>query len=488
MSLDFYVGEVQAQTSAATKLAEEYRQFSGQLKDSVNAFFTAPLTGKAYDSAKLYFSTVYPPLANAFILTCEAFIEAHKKLPDEFKAQVASIDVIEDQLKAQISTGQELVQRIADLMEQQKTENLGLEKRYLNACDTVQRLQEKLANLYAFNAYSAGIFSEYEANLALLTAGLAEVEKNTAWNSNSGAFELSKINLNWIQPINTAWEKRQKKIDEKVAKNKLENQEVTFKFDAFGNVIGVYIDGEFDSKATLAVTEAIATNNWEIIKQLGVGIADSIYQNFGLEAIMGERTLDLEAVGTVPYNVGNLAGNLASLVGAGAEFIGGGMWALGSGFASAITAPISGGASLALEPAAVAVTAGIWTHAGSVVVNAFTNRPSRKPFNEQEAREAGKKYKMSDEYFEKHIVKNHGSSATEKYKSKFNNDADIRSLIDETLKDKSSSVKPNTGGRNGYIFEKEYGYPIGKDQFGNPVSKVKVVISPDGLVITAYPY
>jgi len=154
-------------------------------------------------------------LANAFILTCEAFIEAHKKLPDEFKAQVASIDVIEDQLKAQISTGQELVQRIADLMEQQKTENLGLEKRYLNACDTVQRLQEKLANLYAFNAYSAGIFSEYEANLALLTAGLAEVEKNTAWNSNSGAFELSKINLNWIQPINTAWEKRQKKIDEK---------------------------------------------------------------------------------------------------------------------------------------------------------------------------------------------------------------------------------------------------------------------------------
>ncbi|MGK0552788.1 hypothetical protein ACSFB8_12025 [Enterococcus faecalis] len=52
MSLDFYVGEVQAQTSAATKLAAEYSQFSGQLKDSVNAFFTAPLTGKAYDSAK----------------------------------------------------------------------------------------------------------------------------------------------------------------------------------------------------------------------------------------------------------------------------------------------------------------------------------------------------------------------------------------------------------------------------------------------------
>lgn len=29
---------------------------------------------------------------------------------------------------------------------------------------------------------------------------------------------------------------------------------------------------------------------------------------------------------------------------------------------------------------------------------------------------------------------------------------------------------------------------IGKDQFGNQVSKVKVVINPDGLVITAYPY
>jgi len=235
------------------------------------------------------------------------------------------------------------------------------------------------------------------------------------------------------------------------------------------------------------VTEAIATNNWEIIKQLGVGIADSIYQNFGLEAIMGERTLDLEAVGTVPYNVGNLAGNLASLVGAGAEFIGGGMWALGSGFASAITAPISGGASLALEPAAVAVTAGIWTHAGSVVVNAFTNRPSRKPFNEQEAREAGKKYKMSDEYFEKHIVKNHGSKSTKTGKSKFSEGFDIKKGIKETLIDQKSTVTKNTNNRPGYIFTKDYGYPIGVNEFGQSVTKLKVVIGENGVVITAFP-
>jgi hypothetical protein len=488
MSLDFYVGEVQAQTNAATLLAQEYSQFSGQLKDSVNAFFTAPLSGKAYESAKQYFSTVYPPLANAFVLACEAFIDAHKKLPEEFQAQVDTADVIEDRLKAQIAEGQELVQRITTLIDKQKTEDFGVENRYMNACNTVQHLQEKLANLYAFNAYSAGIFSEYEACLANLEAGLAEVEKGSAWNTTSGTFELKNMNLEWIKPINTAWEERQRKIDEKVARNRVENQDVTFKFDEFGNVIGVYIDGEFSTEATMAVTQAIATNNWDIVKKLGVGIADSIYQNFGLEAIMGERTLDPEAVGTTPYNWGNLLGNLTSLIGAGAEFIGGGMWGLGSGFASVITAPISGGASLALEPAAAAVTAGIWTHAGSVVVNAFTNRPSyKKTFNEQEARAAGKKYKMSDEYFENHIVGNHGSKSTKTGKSKFSEGFDIKKGIKETLTDKKATVTANTDSRAGYIFTKEYGYPIGTNKYGQPVTKLKVVIGENGVVITAFP-
>jgi hypothetical protein len=490
MSLDFYVGEVQAQTNAATLLAQEYSQFSGQLKDSVNAFFTAPLSGKAYESAKQYFSTVYPPLANAFVLACEAFIDAHKKLPEEFQAQVDTADVIEDRLKAQIAEGQELVQRITTLIDKQKTEDFGLEKRYMNACNTVQHLQEKLANLYAFNACSAGIFSEYEVCLANLEAGLAEVEKGSAWNATSGTFELKNMNLEWIKPINAAWQERQRKIDEKVAKNKIENQDVTFKFDEFGNVVGVYIDGEFSTEATMAVTQAIATNNWDIVKKLGVGIADSIYQNFGLEAIMGERTLDPDAVGTVPYNVGNLAGNLASLVGAAAEFIGGGMWSIGNGVASFVTAPFSGGSSLILAPAAAVVTAGVWTHAGSVVVNAFTNRPSSKPFNEQEARAAGKKYKMSDEYFEEHIKKRHGGGknvpSEYKTRSQFKENFDIKDAIHETLNSKESVVKPNTDGRPGYIFIKDYGYPIGSSN-GRAVNKLKVIIGENGFVISAYP-
>lgn len=60
MGIDFYVDEVNAQSAAAKQMANEYIQFCGMLTDSVNAFMSAPLSSKTYDSAKLYFSVVYP--------------------------------------------------------------------------------------------------------------------------------------------------------------------------------------------------------------------------------------------------------------------------------------------------------------------------------------------------------------------------------------------------------------------------------------------
>jgi hypothetical protein len=210
MSFDFYIWEIQRQTDAAIQMANEYQQFSHMLKTSINTFFNTPLSGKAYDSAKIYFSTVYPPLANAFVLACEAFIEAHKRLPKEFQAYVATTDVIEEQLKAQISQGQALLQKTSTLIDQRHTDNFGLEKRYMNISICIQKLQAKLTRLYEFNAYSAGLFSEYERMSAYLEAGLAEVENGTAFNVDKGIFELSNMNLEWISPIHAAWKERKK--------------------------------------------------------------------------------------------------------------------------------------------------------------------------------------------------------------------------------------------------------------------------------------
>lgn len=58
----------------------------------------------------------------------------------------------------------------------------------------------------------------------------------------------------------------------------------------------------------------------------------------------------------------------------------------------------------------------------------------------------------------------HGPNSTFHKKSHFDNDFDIRKGIDETLKSDKSIVKPNTSGRDGYIFEQTFTSPIGKMQ------------------------
>lgn len=94
---------------------------------------------------------------------------------------------------------------------------------------------------------------------------------------------------------------------------------------------------------------------------------------------------------------------------------------------------------------------------------------------------------MSENTFKNHIIDRHGSSSTYKNKSRFNKNFDIKSGINSTLKGNSSIVKPNTGGRNGYIFEKTFKNPIGTNSKGKPVNTLKVVIDSKGNVITAFP-
>ncbi|WP_170922918.1 hypothetical protein A5821_000097 [Enterococcus sp. 7F3_DIV0205] len=209
MAIDFYVGEVKSQSAAAKQMANEYIQFCGTLKDSVNAFMNAPLSSKTYDSAKLYFSAVYPSLASGFILACEALIEAHSKFPEEFQSSVDTCDVIEEQLKAEIAQGQALLQNMARTMDKEKEPNQRMEQRYMGVQSSIQKNEEKLQKLYEFNASSPNLFADFEAQLANLDAGLAEVEKGAAWNPTSGTFEVSRMNLAWTKPIGKAWAKRE---------------------------------------------------------------------------------------------------------------------------------------------------------------------------------------------------------------------------------------------------------------------------------------
>lgn len=214
MGLCFFVGEVQEQSSAAVKLGNEYIQHAGTLKDSVNHFLSAPLSSKTYDSARNYFRAVYPPLANALVLAGESLIEAHTKYPAQYQSIVGGGDTEEDRLLDQIQQGKDLLGSYAEVLDKLDEPNQLLEKAYMRTQECIAKLQERLDNFYDFNGQSAGFFSDAEANVTNLETAIAALGKG-AWNASSGTFDLSRLDMNWVKPIQEKWKERQRRIADK---------------------------------------------------------------------------------------------------------------------------------------------------------------------------------------------------------------------------------------------------------------------------------
>jgi RHS repeat-associated protein len=101
--------------------------------------------------------------------------------------------------------------------------------------------------------------------------------------------------------------------------------------------------------------------------------------------------------------------------------------------------------------------------------------------------DAADNYKLSNDTYVEHILDRHGPNSTYTNKSHFNSDFDIKSSIDSTLKGDNFIVRPNTNGRNGYIFEQTFNNAIGTNAKGKPLYTLKVVIDDLGNVITAFP-
>lgn len=96
-----------------------------------------------------------------------------------------------------------------------------------------------------------------------------------------------------------------------------------------------------------------------------------------------------------------------------------------------------------------------------------------------------KNYKLTNNRYVTHILELHGPRITTKGKSKFVEGFNIKDGIRSTLTS-DSVIKNNTNSREGYIFIKNFNKTIGYDG-KKSFKKLKVVLSKDGYVTTAYP-
>jgi hypothetical protein len=61
----------------------------------------------------------------------------------------------------------------------------------------------------------------------------------------------------------------------------------------------------------------------------------------------------------------------------------------------------------------------------------------------------------------------------------------LREMINQTVR--SGSVRSNTNGRPGRIYEYDFGHPIGTTLNGEPATRMRVVVNPRNQVVTAFP-
>ncbi len=116
MSLNMYVGEVQNQTQSMNAVCVATIQAMEQAIQSIQSIDTfatdTVLQGKTYSSAKIFFVQTFRPLAQGIIYLCEELILQNDAFPSDFQSQVASTDVIEQEIREQIQEINRMVSSI----------------------------------------------------------------------------------------------------------------------------------------------------------------------------------------------------------------------------------------------------------------------------------------------------------------------------------------------------------------------------------------
>lgn len=193
-----FLGETDAQKNSANAICIEIIQSMERTIASITSFTLAfSLQGKTYHSAKVFMTQTYLPLAEGIIYLCEELIRQNDKFLDDFKSQVATTDVVEQEVREQIQEISRMIKNLESLNETTPIFGVSI----LIYKHMQRKLEEKLENLYMFNSASA---SNYDTALQLarnVMLGLSQIQGGKGFNSNTGTFSTEGMDLSWIQKL-----------------------------------------------------------------------------------------------------------------------------------------------------------------------------------------------------------------------------------------------------------------------------------------------
>ncbi|MES5955043.1 EndoU domain-containing protein [Bacillus fungorum] len=213
MSLNMYLGEVQNQTQSMNAVCTATIQGMEQVIQSIDAFATdTVLQGRTYSSAKIFLVQTFRPLAQGIIYLCEELIRQNDAFPRDFQSQVASTDVVEQEVREQI---QEINQMIASIeVLDEATPMPGIDAIVAVLVEMRKKLEEKLEHLYEFNYTSSNNYSTALQLAASIATGLAEVQSGKGFSPVSGTFSTQGLNMEWTTSIQAITEEKKHHSEE----------------------------------------------------------------------------------------------------------------------------------------------------------------------------------------------------------------------------------------------------------------------------------
>ncbi|MDR4903475.1 AHH domain-containing protein [Bacillus mycoides] len=218
MSLNMYLGEIQNQTQSMNAVCTATIQGMEQAIQSIDAFaIDTVLQGQTYSSAKSFFVQTFRPLAQGIIYLCEELILQNDAFPSQFQSQVASTDVIEQEILEQIreidrmKASMEVISQAMPIPGVDAMANLFTVMR--------KKLQEKLEHLYEFNYTSSNNYDTALQLAASIATGLAEVQSGKGFSPASGTFSAQGLNMEWTTSIQKITEAKARQSENFVNSN-----------------------------------------------------------------------------------------------------------------------------------------------------------------------------------------------------------------------------------------------------------------------------
>ncbi|MDM5186739.1 T7SS effector LXG polymorphic toxin [Bacillus sp. DX4.1] len=336
MSLNMYLGEVHTQTQSMNAVCTATIQGMEQAIQSIDAFaIDTVLQGQTYSSAKAFFAQTFRPLAQGIIYLCEELIRQNNAFPNDFQSQVASTDVIEQEILEQI---REIDRMIASTEAINQAMPISGMDAMVNLFAVMRRkLQEKLEHLYEFNQTSSDNYSTAIQLAASIATGLAEVQSGKGFSPASGTFSTQGLNMEWVASI------------QKIAEEKVREAE---------------IKKEIEEKMALQEQEAnrpwyqkTAIGTWEFMKEFFQGAGSAAF-----ESVIGLESPDNDELESkLTYQAGRFTGNVIAGAASIIEILEGLTVIGGSNFLTLVATVGTGGLAspIAITFDAAATTAGV---------------------------------------------------------------------------------------------------------------------------------